>query len=40
MLTQDEIDMVDDYHRWVREMLIDMVDESSRDYLISATEPL
>jgi len=40
MLTQDEIDMVDEYHRWVREMLIDMVDESSRDYLISATEPL
>lgn len=40
LLTQDEIDMVDDYHRWVREMLIDMVDESSRDYLISATEPL
>ena len=40
MLTRDEIDMVDDYHRWVREMLIDMVDESSRDYLISATEPL
>ena len=40
LLTRDEIDMVDDYHRWVREMLIDMVDESSRDYLISATEPL
>jgi len=40
MLTQDEIDMVDEYHRWVREMLIDMVDESSRDYLISATELL
>ena len=40
MLTSDEISMIDDYHKWVREMLIDMVDESSRDYLLSATEPL
>lgn len=40
MLTPDEIAMVDDYHSWVREMLIDMVEESSKDYLISATEPL
>ncbi len=40
MLTPDEIAMIDDYHSWVREMLIDMVDESSKDYLISATEPL
>ena len=40
MLTPDEIAMVDDYHGWVREMLIDMVEESSKDYLISATEPL
>ena len=40
MLTVDEISMIDDYHKWVREMLIDMVDESSRDYLLAATEPL
>ena len=40
MLTSDEISMIDDYHKWVREMLIEMVDESSRDYLLSATEPL
>ncbi len=40
MLSKDEIDAVDDYHRWVREMLLDMVDEEAKDYLISATEPL
>lgn len=40
MLTQDEIDMVDDYHRWVREVLIDMVNEDAKQYLIEATQPL
>lgn len=40
MLTQEEIDMVDDYHRWVREVLIDMVNEDAKQYLIEATQPL
>jgi Xaa-Pro aminopeptidase len=40
MLSKDEIEMVDDYHRWVREMLIDMVDEDAKDYLVEATKPL
>ena len=40
MLTRDEIRMVDEYHMWVREMLIDMVDDDAKDYLIKATEPL
>ena len=40
MLSQDELDMVNDYHSWVREMLLSLVDEDARDYLIRATEPL
>ena len=40
MLTQEEIDAVNDYHRWVKEILIDMVDEDSKEYLIEATKPL
>ncbi|MCF0261342.1 MAG: aminopeptidase P family protein [Sphaerochaetaceae bacterium] len=40
MLTQEEIDQINDYHRWVREVLIDMVDPKAVDYLVSATEPL
>ncbi|MBR6085119.1 MAG: aminopeptidase P family protein [Spirochaetales bacterium] len=40
MLSQDEMDMVNDYHSWVRDMLLPLVDEESRDYLIRATEPL
>lgn len=40
MLTADERHMVDEYHRWVREMLIDMVDEEAKDYLTEATKPL
>ena len=40
MLSPQELDMVNDYHRWVRDMLLPMVDESARDYLIRATEPL
>ncbi len=40
MLTDQEVDMVNEYHRWVRDMLLPMVEESSRDYLIQATEPL
>ena len=40
MLSQSELDMVNDYHLWVREMLLPMVEDSSREYLIKATEPL
>ncbi len=40
MLTREEIRMVNEYHMWVREMLIDMVREEAKDYLIKATEPL
>ncbi|MBR4121147.1 MAG: M24 family metallopeptidase C-terminal domain-containing protein, partial [Spirochaetales bacterium] len=40
MLSQSELDMVNDYHSWVREMLLPMVEDSSRAYLIKATEPL
>lgn len=40
MLSPQELDMVNDYHQWVRDMLLPMVDESARDYLIRATEPL
>ena len=40
MLSQSELDMVNDYHCWVREMLLPMVEDSSRAYLIKATEPL
>ena len=40
MLSQDEIDAVNEYHRWVKEILIDMVDEDSKEYLLSATAPL
>ena len=40
MLTSDERKMVDEYHRWVREMLIDMVNEDAKEYLIEATKPL
>ncbi|MFC2821191.1 MAG: aminopeptidase P family protein [Sphaerochaeta sp.] len=40
MLTPDEISMIDDYHGWVREMLLDMVDEEAKDYLVEATKPL
>ena len=40
MLSPAELDMVNDYHGWVRDMLLPMVDESARDYLIRATEPL
>ena len=40
MLSPQELDMVNDYHQWVRDMLLPMVDESARDYLIQATEPL
>ena len=40
MLSPAELDMVNDYHSWVREMLLPLVDENARDYLIRATEPL
>ena len=40
MLTADERRMVDEYHQWVRDMLIDMVDEEAKSYLIEATKPL
>ena len=40
MLTRDEIRMVDEYHKWVREMLLDMVNEDAKEYLIEATKPL
>lgn len=40
MLTSDEIRMVNEYHQWVRNMLIDMVNEEAKDYLIEATKPL
>ena len=40
MLTKDERRMVDEYHQWVREMLIDMVNDEAKEYLIEATKPL
>jgi len=40
LLSADEIRMVDEYHQWVREMLIDMVDDEAKDYLKKATAPL
>ena len=40
MLTSDVIRMVNEYHQWVRNMLIDMVNEEAKDYLIEATKPL
>ena len=40
MLTADERRMIDEYHQWVRDMLIDMVDEEAKSYLIEATKPL
>ena len=40
MLTPDERRMVDEYHQWVHDMLIDMVDEEAKAYLIEATKPL
>ena len=40
MLSPSELDMVNDYHCWVREMLLPLVEDTSRAYLIKATEPL
>jgi len=40
LLTEEEISMIDDYHKWVYEELKDLVDESSLDYLKEATKPL
>ncbi len=40
MLTENEISMIDEYHKWVYEVLKDLVDESSLDYLKEATKPL
>ena len=40
MLTQDEIDEINEYHQKVYDLLCEMVDESSLDYLKEATKPL
>ncbi len=40
MLTADEIAEINEYHHWVYDVLCDLVDESSLDYLKEATKPL
>ncbi len=40
MLTEQEIEMINDYHQWVYDVLCDLIDESSLDYLKEATKPL
>jgi len=40
LLSQDEREMIDAYHAWVRDELVDKVDETAVDYLMEATEPL
>ena len=40
LLTEDELAMVNSYHRWVYEELKDLVDEEAKAYLKQATLPL
>lgn len=40
LLSNDEIHMIDTYHAWVRDELVDKVDETAVEYLMEATEPL
>ncbi len=40
LLTEAELSMVDNYHRWVYEELKDLVDEEAKAYLKQATLPL
>ncbi len=40
LLTEDEIAEINEYHQWVYDVLCDLVDESSLDYLKEATKPL
>lgn len=40
MLSESEIQMIDSYHQWVYDMLIDMVNDDAKDYLRQATLPL
>lgn len=40
LLTEDEIEMVNTYHNWVRSKLLDLVDEKAVSYLKEATRPL
>ena len=40
LLTEDEIEEINEYHQWVYDVLCDLVDESSLDYLKEATKPL
>ena len=40
LLTEDELSMVNNYHRWVYEELKDLVDDEAKGYLKQATLPL
>lgn len=40
LLKEDEINYINSYHQWVREELINLVDESSVEYLVRATTPI
>lgn len=40
MLSDDEIAWINDYHRWVRDSLLPLVDEKTAEYLIGATKPI
>ncbi len=40
LLTDNEINLINAYHEWVREELIDEVDEDARTYLEEATSPI
>ena len=40
LLSDDELNYINSYHQWVREELMDLIDDSSVEYLVSATTPL
>ena len=40
LLSDSEIKLINAYHEWVREELIDEVDEDARAYLEEATSPI
>ena len=40
LLSDEEIAWVNDYHAWVRETLVPLVDEDTAEFVKEATEPL
>ncbi|MBK5201170.1 MAG: aminopeptidase P family protein [Spirochaetaceae bacterium] len=40
LLSGDELNYINSYHQWVREELMNLVDDSSVEYLVGATTPL